>query len=273
MAIVIICCKNCKQDFTVKYKDRDRLFCGKSCAGIFTMTGKKKSQETIDKIKLTKSKCLIDRNCLNCNVGFKTSKSRNCKYCSRDCFRLDSNKQYGFRKDSLLNIWIRKYGVEEAQKLQLLKNDLLSLKHKENISKMTLEEKQKRFSFPKERNPMIGKSMRFLLIQKYGEIEGVKIFDESIKKGFETKKLNGTNKCSDSKRITLRLSKINNIERNIKDKLSPRYNPKACVFIDDFAKRNNYNFIHAENGGEFYLNDVGCYLDGYDIENNIVLEF
>jgi len=33
------------------------------------------------------------------------------------------------------------------------------------------------------------------------------------------------------------------------------------------------NIQHAENGGEFYIKELGYWLDGYDIKNNICYEW
>lgn len=52
----------------------------------------------------------------------------------------------------------------------------------------------------------------------------------------------------------------------------PYYNPEACKLIEKFGKENGYNFIHAENGGEFFIEGLGYFVDGYDKEKNTVIE-
>jgi hypothetical protein len=52
----------------------------------------------------------------------------------------------------------------------------------------------------------------------------------------------------------------------------PNYNPDACRIIDEYGKHHGYNFQHAENGGEFYIKELGYYVDGYDREKNAVIE-
>lgn len=49
------------------------------------------------------------------------------------------------------------------------------------------------------------------------------------------------------------------------------FNPTACNFIDDFGKKNGYNFQHALNGGEKWM--CGFSLDGYDKEKNVIFEY
>lgn len=51
----------------------------------------------------------------------------------------------------------------------------------------------------------------------------------------------------------------------------PRYNHKACEYIESLNKSGNFNFQHAENGGEFSV--CGYFVDGYDKERNIVIEY
>ena len=49
------------------------------------------------------------------------------------------------------------------------------------------------------------------------------------------------------------------------------YNSDACKIIDEYGKKNGYNFQHAENGGEIEV--CGYWVDGYDKEKNVVIEY
>ena len=49
------------------------------------------------------------------------------------------------------------------------------------------------------------------------------------------------------------------------------YNPEACAFFNDLSRRLEWNLQHAENGGE--VECVGYFLDAYDRERNIVVEY
>jgi hypothetical protein len=71
--------------------------------------------------------------------------------------------------------------------------------------------------------------------------------------------------------------RILNIERVSKLKfngkqLKPAFNINACSLIDEYGTQYGYNFQHALNGGEFYIKELGYWVDGYDKEKNIVLE-
>jgi hypothetical protein len=70
----------------------------------------------------------------------------------------------------------------------------------------------------------------------------------------------------------MRISAIN----YIKDKnggITPRYNYKACLFFDNLSKEKDWNLIHAKNGGEFHIEELGYFVDAYDKEKNIVIEY
>lgn len=53
----------------------------------------------------------------------------------------------------------------------------------------------------------------------------------------------------------------------------PQYNPNACRYFDELNKQNGWNLQHAENGGEIYIKELGYFLDAYDREKNIVVEY
>jgi hypothetical protein len=62
-------------------------------------------------------------------------------------------------------------------------------------------------------------------------------------------------------------------ELGIKGKFKPNYNPKACQIIEEYGKEHGYNFQHALNGGEYYIKELGYWVDGYDEEKNVVIEY
>ena len=72
----------------------------------------------------------------------------------------------------------------------------------------------------------------------------------------------------------LRILKIIDIEKNKLNgnQLYPNFNPNACKIIDEYGKNNGYNFQHAMNGGEFYIKELGYWVDGHDKDKNVVIE-
>ena len=61
------------------------------------------------------------------------------------------------------------------------------------------------------------------------------------------------------------------VENNIQ--ITPNFNKYACDFFDNIMKENNSYIQHAMNEGEYYIKELGYWLDGYDKKNNIVYEF
>jgi hypothetical protein len=63
------------------------------------------------------------------------------------------------------------------------------------------------------------------------------------------------------------------IKRVIRQGTAVGYNPDSIPIIENFGKENGYNFQHAENGGEFQVPGTTFFVDGYDKEKNVVVEF
>lgn len=74
----------------------------------------------------------------------------------------------------------------------------------------------------------------------------------------------------------IRLGNIQYIER-IKlngGQLIPRYNISSIPIIEQKAKELGITDLqHAENGGEYYIKELGYWVDGYSKEKNIVIEY
>lgn len=73
-------------------------------------------------------------------------------------------------------------------------------------------------------------------------------------------------------RLATRLKCIEKI-RSIRGNITPNYNKKACDFFEGLNKNSEYKIQHAENGGEYYIKELGYWLDGYDKNKNIVYEW
>ena len=80
----------------------------------------------------------------------------------------------------------------------------------------------------------------------------------------------GTKRSREAKR-NMRIAAIKRLKKR-QGQLIPNYNISACNLIDEYGKQNGYNFQHAENGGEFYIKELGYWVDGYDEEKNTVIE-
>lgn len=53
----------------------------------------------------------------------------------------------------------------------------------------------------------------------------------------------------------------------------PPYNKKACEYFGKLMMEQNCFIQHALNGGEYHIEELGYWLDGYDKQNNIAYEF
>lgn len=69
-----------------------------------------------------------------------------------------------------------------------------------------------------------------------------------------------------------RISKINYIIHK-NGGVRPMCNIKACKYFDKLNEEKGWNFQHALNGGEYHIKELGYFIDGYDKEKNIVIEY
>jgi len=76
---------------------------------------------------------------------------------------------------------------------------------------------------------------------------------------------------SDEHKRKLRLAQINNIQRKYGQNF-PNYNETSCIAFDRLNSELSLNGQHAENGGEFYIKQLGYWVDFYVPELNLVIE-
>lgn len=67
-----------------------------------------------------------------------------------------------------------------------------------------------------------------------------------------------------------RITRTSNIK---KLRWRPTYNPIACQVFEEINKELGWNGQHAENGGEFFIQELGYWPDFYDPIRNIVIEY
>jgi len=53
----------------------------------------------------------------------------------------------------------------------------------------------------------------------------------------------------------------------------PRYNKRACIIFEEINKELGWSGRHAENGGEFLIKELGYWVDFYEPNLNIIIEF
>ena len=77
-------------------------------------------------------------------------------------------------------------------------------------------------------------------------------------------------------KLKLRLKLIERLSENLNSDgkvIIPFFNKRACEYFDKIMIEKNCKIRHALNGGEFYIKELGYFLDGYDAENNIAYEW
>lgn len=90
-------------------------------------------------------------------------------------------------------------------------------------------------------------------------------------------------RCPDNKKTQLGKTKSEETKKksrvstlkylsHLKGQLAPRYNVNSIPIIEQYGKDHGYNFMHAENGGEYFVRELGYFLDGYDPINNVAIE-
>lgn len=82
----------------------------------------------------------------------------------------------------------------------------------------------------------------------------------------------GCIKCANTE---IRKKFLKRLEENINNgyQISPSFNSTFCDILDKMMEEKNIFIQHAMNGGEFYIKELGYWLDGYDKINNIAYEF
>lgn len=79
-------------------------------------------------------------------------------------------------------------------------------------------------------------------------------------------------KQTEETRRKKRLATISYILKK-KGQISPAYNLNACKLFEEINSKFGWNGQHAENGGEFYIEDLGYWVDYYEPNLNFVIEF
>lgn len=87
--------------------------------------------------------------------------------------------------------------------------------------------------------------------------------------------LNKKHGCPLCGNMNRRLSRIQEITINKfnGNQIIPSFNSFACELFNKISEEKHINIQHAMNGGEFYIKELGYWIDGYDKLNNTVYEY
>lgn len=170
--------------------------------------------------------------------------TKECPNCKKEqVYKTKSNLTASIRKNTLC------LSCSNTLKAEGKNNPMYGKKHLEE-TKQKIKEKRKHQVFNDETREKMSKS-RIKNLKEYNTWEGRAHTDESRNK--------------------MRLSHIEYISK-IKGQMFPKYNVDSIPIIEEYGKKNGYNFQHAENKGEYYIKELGYWVDAYDEENNVVLE-
>ena len=162
------------------------------------------------------------------------------------------------------DLWKQKYGFKAGQtpwnkgkKLTIEDKKKLSVRMKKIMSDKNIREK-------------ISKSKIDHIPWNKGKRN---IYSKEIRQSMGKK--NKGKKLSSSHKRKMRLSAIKRISEQKCNggQIQPCFNLKACKFIEDYGKQHGYDFQHAMNGGEFYIKELGYFVDGYVKDKNTVFEY
>lgn len=96
---------------------------------------------------------------------------------------------------------------------------------------------------------------------------------ETMKKRWEDGSFDNVKRSvSEETKNIHRLNIIKKLKETNKN-FHPPYNKNACLYFDNLMLETNTYIQHALNGGEYHIKELGYWVDGYDVENNIVYEF
>jgi hypothetical protein len=123
-----------------------------------------------------------------------------------------------------------------------------------------------------EYNPNYGTSYYERWVDKFGKEKADEMNSEVSKLKSLPGKLNGNYKRPKRKEEIERMRE-SAIKRVIRQGTAVGYNPNSIPLLEEFARENGYVIQHAENGGEFQVPNTTFFVDAYDSEKNVVIEY
>lgn len=76
-------------------------------------------------------------------------------------------------------------------------------------------------------------------------------------------------------RKKMRVKCVERMQNSLKNgnQISPNWNPKACDYFEQFDGENNTRDLHARNGGEFYIKELGYWVDYINHDLKLIMEY
>lgn len=130
-----------------------------------------------------------------------------------------------------------------------------------------------------ENNSMWGKTHKSETIKKIKQKRAEQIFTEETKQKMSKSAKDRLSKHNhwvgrNHTDGTKRKMRIIASKRMVDNKWTPAHNPSSIPIIEAKARELGITDLqHAENSGEFYIEELGYWVDGYSKEKNIVIEY
>ena len=190
-----------------------------------------------------------------------------------------AKQAYHSKRVNTLENFIDKYGEIEGEirwqqykDKQAYSNTFEYKRDKYGWSRERYEKYNKTRGSSGEANGNYGSSYYEVWVEKYGKEKADEMNEKVSKQKANFGEDNGNYKRPKRPEEIEKMRK-SAIERVIRQGTCTAYNEDSIPIIEQFGEDNKYKFIHAENGGEFQVPGTTFFVDGYDPENNVVIEF
>jgi len=127
-------------------------------------------------------------------------------------------------------------------------------------------------------HPLVKEKIQHTNIEKYGAYSHLckdsVLHNDYVKKIYVKYGVDNPAK-NDEIRKKQRLITLQKIQKQISNggQIIPSYNIKSISILEQKAKELGITDLrHAENGGEYYIKELGYFVDGYSKEKNVVIE-
>jgi len=141
-------------------------------------------------------------------------------------------------------------------------------------------------TFSGKNNPFYGKHHTEKTLKRLSALRRIPC-QEHVKKLFSEKYSGAGNPFYGKSHTTETIDKLKSIanspegrairRRNIinlnKKRFIPNYNTDGCNLFEQINKELGWHGLHAENGGEYYIEELGYWVDYYEPNLNIVIEY
>ena len=204
---------------------------------------------------------------------------RNCPECDKKIIYNSKNAKGIYYKARKLNSKCRSCTMSALKKGKSSnrKGCKLTDKQKERMSEILIKRHQE------NEHPMLGKKHSDETIHKMKKSNGGENNGMYGKKHTKKSKIKMSvartgkpgPKISDEGLKILRQKRIKEIESDKfnGNQMIPSFNKKSCIFFEKLDNIMNWNGIYATKGNEYKIQELGYFVDYYEPEKNIIIEW